>query len=132
MITSDKLSQNATLSGPHQTAMDALLAGKNITAAAQAAGVDRTTLHRWLRDDPDFVAIYNARRRDLAASAQGRLLATVEAATATVEKAIADGDVQTALTLLKALGVLAPVSIGSDDRDAVSKEQMLRSLEGIM
>ena len=51
---SDMLPQNATSGGnltpPQEKALAALLSGKTVTAAAEAAGVDRTTVYRWLRD----------------------------------------------------------------------------------
>lgn len=42
----------------HQ-AMLALLSGSTVTSAAQYAEVGRATLHRWLADDPAFIAAYN-------------------------------------------------------------------------
>jgi transposase-like protein len=51
--------QNATpesLTPAQDTAIVALLAGKTITDAATAAGVDRATVHRWLKDDLAFLA----------------------------------------------------------------------------
>ncbi len=37
----------------------ALITGSTVTRAAELAGVDRTTVHRWLRDDWDFQAPLN-------------------------------------------------------------------------
>jgi hypothetical protein len=65
----NELPQNAALSGPQLTAMEGILSGQSITAAAEAAGVDRGTVHRWLRDDPDFRAAYHERRADLSKDA---------------------------------------------------------------
>jgi alpha-beta hydrolase superfamily lysophospholipase len=124
----DTLPQNATLSAPQRTAMDAMLLGKSVTAAAQEADIDRGTLHRWLKHDPLFRATYNARRADLVESAQMRLLATVESATATIERAIANGNVPTALIVLKSLGLLSPVTVGSDDIEHIRKQQRLSRL----
>jgi AcrR family transcriptional regulator len=51
---------------PRQTrALGALLGGATITAAAEAAGVERTTIYRWLRDDVAFQGAYNRLRHDL-------------------------------------------------------------------
>jgi len=60
--------QNPTpeaLTSQQERALDRLLTGATITAAAQAVNADRSTLHRWLREDPQFQATYNRRRREL-------------------------------------------------------------------
>lgn len=43
-----------------QKALDALLEHGNITAAAEAAGVNRKTLHEWLREDDFQAAVRDA------------------------------------------------------------------------
>jgi hypothetical protein len=59
-------SQDATrnvqpsLSPAQGKAIEALASGANLTEAAEKAGVDRTTLYRWRRDDPGFIAAYNS------------------------------------------------------------------------
>lgn len=40
-------------------ALEAMAGGATIAGAATAAGVSRQTVHRWLRDDPSFVAERN-------------------------------------------------------------------------
>src|SRR3954453_17477938 len=61
--------------GPAQElALDALLGGKSVTAAAAAAGVSRQTLPRWLRSDPALIAALNAGRLELLQVTRGRLL----------------------------------------------------------
>jgi hypothetical protein len=53
---SDTLPQNATpddgLTPAQHLALGALLAGKTVTAAAQEAGVDRSTVYRWRQRFP--------------------------------------------------------------------------------
>jgi hypothetical protein len=44
-------------------AVEALVGGATVTAAAQAAGVGRTTMHRWL-NDPAFSAFLNQTKRE--------------------------------------------------------------------
>ncbi len=110
----NELPQNAALCGTQLTAIDGIVSGKSITAAAHAAGIDRGTLHRWLRDDPTFRAVYHERRADLVASAQGRLLTIVEKATATAEQAIGAGNVGGA-DVAQTMGLLAPARVEPDD-----------------
>ena len=43
--------------------LEHLVAGATVTKAAEAGGVDRTTVHRWLREYCNFLAAYNAAQR---------------------------------------------------------------------
>jgi hypothetical protein len=68
--------QNATPDGDglklNQTiALEHLFAGKTVTKAAEAAGVDRTTVHRWLREDWAFQAAYHRTQRDYRREVEG-------------------------------------------------------------
>ena len=47
-------------------ALTALLTGASATAAARAAKVHRGTVHRWLKEDPAFIAEYNLARKEMA------------------------------------------------------------------
>src|SRR5262245_2091881 len=69
------------LAAAQTAALDALLAGQTVTAAAAAAGVDRSTLHRWLRSDHAFVAALNAARRQMHDAMQVKLFTLAEKAT---------------------------------------------------
>jgi AcrR family transcriptional regulator len=127
------MQQNATESAradlpPQQTrALAALLEGATITAVADSAGVDRTTVHRWPRDDPDFQAAYNAVKRDLRREVQAGIERAVHRAIETVCAAIEEGDVRAALAILKGTGVLVGHSsdIGPEDPAEVEEEAKL-------
>jgi hypothetical protein len=95
----------------------ALLEGRSVTDAAQGAGVDRTTVHRWLKDDFQFIAAFNRGRKQLRHDTEARLFNMANRATETVEQAIAEGNVSAALAVLKGLGLLAGTgpAIDSDD-----------------
>jgi hypothetical protein len=47
-------------------AMGSLWAGKRVTTAARVGGISRSTLRRWLADDPAFLAYYNQARKEMA------------------------------------------------------------------
>lgn len=99
------MQQNATLEPPllaaqQEAAIAALLAGKSVTAAAKAAEVDRSTVHRWLKDDFLFQTSLSRGRQELRDGLQGRLLAMAEQAMDTVEKRIKGGDPCTALAIV--------------------------------
>lgn len=117
--------QNATLSPVQEAALAALLGGKTITEAAAGVGIDRATLHRWLRDDFEFQARFNAGRRELRDAMQGRLYRLAERAADVVEASLERGDdPKTALVLLRGLGLLPgePPKIGPDDPEALRVE----------
>ncbi len=96
-------------------AVEAMLAGKTITAAAAAAGVDRGTVHRWLHHDFAFQAEWNLRRREMRRATCGSLERLAAKAAGCIEKAIDEGDVKAALEILNRLRLFAPDPIGSDD-----------------
>lgn len=51
---------NYELTPDQAAALDLLLSGQTITAAAAAVGVARETVSRWRNSDPAFQAAYNA------------------------------------------------------------------------
>jgi transposase-like protein len=56
--------QRETDLSPNQLkALAAMATGATVTAAAEHAGVDRTTLHRWIREDPGFQARLESPRK---------------------------------------------------------------------
>jgi hypothetical protein len=63
-MSCDIMPRNATLPGLPSAGQDrvlgALLTGATVTEAAKAGNVDRATVHRWLSDDPVFIAAYNS------------------------------------------------------------------------
>ena len=70
--------------------------------------MDRTTVHRWLRDPdrPGFRIALERGRRELRQTAKARLLALAGKAADCLEGALALGDSKAALALLKGLGLL--------------------------
>lgn len=130
------MQQNATLSPIQETAVTALLAGETVTAAAHTAGVDRTTLHRWLKHDFVFTAALHQRQRECRDALLARLLALGDKAVRAVEKAIEAENPKVALEILRGLGLLRGkrLNLGSDDpaalADADAQDEWLDSLTG--
>ncbi len=117
------MGQNETsqkkLTAKQERALDHLLCGETVTAAAKAAGVGRSTLHRWQAEDLTFQAAYNRRRHELQDAARARLLQLADQAMETVEGAVAGGDARTSLKVLDSLGLLEPPTIGLDSVEAL-------------
>lgn len=127
--------QNATeesgLSPQQLQALESLLRGETVTEAASRAGVDRTTVHRWQREDYRFMAAVNSGRREIAEAIQARLLGVALSASETVASAIESGDVRTALTVLKGMGVLSGElpRIGPEDPEEIRNDAAIAAGE---
>lgn len=97
-------------------AMDAILSGYTICESADMAGINRSCVYRWLREDVEFQTELERRRKEIRDGAQNRLLQLCGKCVSSVEDAVKAGDVRVALSVLKGLGILdgglgAPVQI---------------------
>lgn len=119
-----KGSSRTQLTTPQTKVLTALLSGSTVTDAAKQADVDRTTCHRWLRDDWKFQAALNRGRRDLTRVVEARLLHLAHQAADTVAQAVEEGDVRAALVVLKGLGFLPEraARFGCDDPEILREE----------
>jgi hypothetical protein len=104
-------------------ALAALGSGRTIREAADAAGVERHTVTRWITGDPNFRAAYNIWRRELIESIRAKLLKTAEAAAAAVDKAVEKGDARIAMALLTKLALASPATTELTD-PALVREQI--------
>jgi hypothetical protein len=86
-----------------------------VTDAAAAAGVNRWTVHAWLRENFAFQAALNRGRRDLRQAVLHRLDRIANNATECIDKAIQGGDVKAAMEIVKRLDFFTSRHIGSDD-----------------
>jgi len=85
---SNKMRQQNSLTGPQEIALQALLEGKTVTRAAEAAGVARQTVSRWLHEDETFVAEFNRRRAEIWDAGKLKMIQLIEAAVAALERAL--------------------------------------------
>ena len=92
---------------PQLSAIEALAAGQSLNEAAVAAGVDRTTLWRWRRDDDTFRAALAGVRNDAREELSTRLLTLAGKALAVVAAALDAGDARTAIAILRGCGALS-------------------------
>jgi len=120
------------LSKRQLSALEALLTGSTVTDAAVAAGVARTSVHRWLKDDWVFKAELNRARREIRDAIRSQLLRAAESGVRVVSKAIEGGDLRVAMDVLKGLGLLGSriqIEIGEDDPAALEEEARIAESE---
>ncbi len=105
-------------------ALEALLGGKTASEAAREADVDRRTLYRWQQTDSAFQAALTRARREAREATMARLERLAESATSSVEQAVDQGDVRTAMAVLRGLGLLdgTPPNFGPDNPAEVARE----------
>ena len=119
----DKSQQNGTLSLQQEHALAGLLSGLSVTDTAKAAGVNRGTVHRWLKEDFTFQAAVHQGQHELRNALQTRLSNLAENAVSCVEKAIQEGDAKTAMALLRGLGLLKGKALPIPSDDPVELEE---------
>ena len=96
------------LSADQAAALDLLLAGQTVTAAAAAVGVARETVSRWRNGDANFQAAYNAALQSAYDATAARLL---DARARAVERLAALVDSKDEATALKAAAALLRVEV---------------------
>jgi hypothetical protein len=94
------------LTATQERALRELAAGQNISGAARLAGVDRRTVYRWMRADPNFASAYNAWKNEIVASGRARVLALTDLAIDTVKSAMLQGNARVAVQVAKATGAM--------------------------
>jgi hypothetical protein len=123
----DEVKEN--ISSAQAAVVEAMLGGKTITDAATAVGVDRSTVHRWLKDDFAFQAELNRGRRETRQAAFRNLERLAAKAAECLAKALDQGDVKAALEILKRADFLKLTSIGSEDAAALAAEAQMQASE---
>ena len=86
----NKQSENGSeLTGKQSKALCLLVAGHSIEKAAEGAGVNAATVHRWLKE-PRFIEEYREARRIVVGQATATLQAATRGAVATLVSVAAD------------------------------------------
>ena len=122
-IATDSGVESHELSPTQQKALSALGEGATITAAADAAGVDRTTVHRWPREDFAFQADWNRLRAEIRKDNVARIEHLADSAFDAVRTAIEEGDARIAVTVLKGIGLLDGQTPSISDDPAILREE---------
>ena len=94
--------------------------GCTLISAADAAGVTRMTLYRWLNHDAKFQAAYNAWQQDAVLNARTKVLSMADTAVNTVGHALKT-DARLAFRFLQSLGTLTHPTPGPTDPTEVAQ-----------
>jgi hypothetical protein len=86
-------------------AIDALVGGATHREAAEAAGVQRTTVTSWCNHHIAFIAELNLRRRQRLQAVGDKLHEAVGAAVGVLADRVTDGDTDCALAVMRLVGV---------------------------
>lgn len=101
----------STLTPKQIEVIEALVVGASVTDAAKRAGVDRSTVYLWMREETDFKVQLMLARRDCADTMRARLRELADDAVKTVQEVLSSKEVSAAVRLKAALAVLQ--SVGS-------------------
>lgn len=82
-----------------------------MTDAAKAAGVNRSTLWRWLNKDAEFQSTMNSYKREAFDQLSMRTTALASLAISAVESALRGGDEKASIAVLRGLGLLNDVRV---------------------
>ena len=119
------MTQNGTLSTKKQAAIAALLSSPSITEAAEASGIGRSTMHRWL-EDPEFKQALSAAEAEAISSAVRRMVGDMSDNLATMRD-IRDGKESSPALQLRAAALLDASLLKW--REIASIEERLLALE---
>lgn len=128
---------NLEISPVQQVVISRLLAGESVTASCAAAGVHRSSFHRWQSDDPAFVLALNAQRNELNEAIRSGLLALAVEAVGTIGEVMRDASQPGATRVKAAAAVLDrldrdPPKPGPVTADGLMSQQVRRFLGGMM
>jgi len=123
------MSEAEQLPPEQQTALELLVGGKAVAETARQVGVSRSTVFRWLKNDPVFRAAYNQWQEEIQSSCQSRLMTMTDKAADALEKSLEGGDGRLALQLLKGMGMIKERAVGPTDAEEVRKRNEIEREE---
>ena len=118
----------AALSEAQVRALEMLMAGQTIAAAAAAANVDRGTVYRWIKFSPLFRAAYNAWQQEQRESCQAKLLECAQKAVDRVVTMVTL-DHKLAFSVIKELGIFGPTRLAAIEPHDAGREIEIEQME---
>ena len=119
-VVDDWVKSAGELAPIKQVAAAALILGQNVSKTASALGVDRRTIQRWRKLDPEFQLAMVETRQEVIVSSRQRILLLSESAVGMVETQLNDEqNARVALALLRNLGVVSPAALDARQYEPV-------------
>jgi transposase len=118
------------LNGKKARALEALLSGKSVEEAAQLAGVSRTTLFRWLREDERFRDEYRRAGSQLMEGALRRLQQLCGVAVKTLAEVMGEREATAASRVTAARATLELTLKIEEHRSLVNRLERLETSLG--
>jgi len=94
------------LSLEKRKALESMCSGDSAATSARRAGVSRTTIYRWISEDPDFSHAYNEWHKAMTECTRAKLMGIVDIAFQTIRTSVKNGDAKTAIRILSSMDVL--------------------------
>jgi hypothetical protein len=116
------------ISSVQRECLEFMQGGGSVTDAARFAGVGRSTVYRWMKNDSVFVAAMNEWQNEAEKNARSRLVAMTNRATMAVEMALSRDNPYIAMQLLRGLGVLRKSEPRHHDPDDVKRVMKLEEM----
>ena len=111
-----------SLRDAHSRAIDAILSGSDIDAAATAARVEPETLRAWSDDDAEFIVAMNRAKQERSARLRAELRALASEAMTTLREMMTSPSTPNAVRLRAALAVLGTTDAMTADKIGSTSE----------
>jgi transposase len=115
------------LSPKQQQVLVALVGGESVTLAAKLAGVDRTTVYRWLKN-PTFAAERNRLSKERLDQLRAKAISLGETALETIQDVMTTAEsprarLEAAKMAIKITGLDKPARIGPTEAEEIERER---------
>jgi AcrR family transcriptional regulator len=133
-IVLHKATPEAGLHVSQVLAIEAMVVGSTVVAAAEAAGVSRATVHRWLASDAEFIAALNRAKQEHLGHVQSELRSLATDAVAVLKEVLRPPAgkffpnalrYKVSIAVLKMVGADSPEKIGFTDASDVRRDNAL-------
>ena len=127
------VSASPDIDAQKQRAIRLLLEGNCVSKTAETVGVDRSTIHRWVRE-PKFIAERNRLAKEARDACQERLRHLAGTAVEVVAQALEEGNLKAALSIIKIVGLgnIDKLDETTDEKQIVCRQVEQYAMENLL
>jgi hypothetical protein len=107
-----------------KAALESLAFGRSMKETAELAGLARSTIYKWLKEDAEFRAAYNQWHNEVQHSMRSRVVAMADAAIEAVNSALARGDGRLGMQYLRNMKAFEPAVVEKATSPGEAKQEM--------